>query len=80
MCPLLPRPPLLAGPLACRIGLVAVGIWAAVTLGLAATALLQGTAFPVALLPDFEAFSGGTAQVGGACVCMRLHGWAVVLA
>ena len=45
---------------------VAVGTWAVVTLGLAVAAAVQGRAIMPRLLPDFEAFSGGAAQVGGA--------------
>lgn len=47
----------------CRPAQVAVGTWAVVTLGLAAAAVVQGRASMPRLLPDFEAFSGGAAQV-----------------
>lgn len=45
------------------IGLAAVATWAAVTLGLAGAAAVQGKAHAPHLLPDLEAFSGGKAQV-----------------
>lgn len=47
----------------CRPVQVAVGTWAVVTLGLAVAAAVQGRASMPRLLPDFEAFSGGAAQV-----------------
>lgn len=42
-----------------------MGTWAAVTLGLAVAAAVQGHAQLPRLLPDWQAFSGGAAQVGG---------------
>ena len=42
-----------------------MGTWAAVTLGLAVAAAVQGQASMPRLLPDLEAFSGGAAQVDG---------------
>ena len=45
------------------IGLVAVGVWAAVTLALAAVAAAHGKAHRLHWLPDMDAFSGGGAQV-----------------
>ncbi len=43
---------------------MSVGVLVAVTLVLAAVALVRGDAHAVHLLPDLSAFSGGTAQVG----------------
>ncbi len=53
-----------------------MGTWAAVTLGLAVAAAVQGQASMPRLLPDLEAFSGGAAQVGaiGQGGLLKRHG------
>jgi amino acid permease len=63
MAPLITPKRLASTAITSWIGLVSVGTWAVVTLGLAVAAAVQGKASMPRLLPDFEAFSGGAAQV-----------------
>lgn len=64
MAPLITPKRLASTAITSWIGLVAVGVWAAVTLALAVAAAVRGQAHALRWLPDLEAFSGGSAQVG----------------